>query len=342
MDDEQSIEQTHNYLRLALPLMSKNNIPFTPRNYFVWYKFISSGNEELSKVIDGMLEAGDLFSEDVNQTLYWRFCAEKDESELRKVREDLQQVLLTIHREVTELTGQTEEYEKFVSRSVTMLSEDSTIQEIRDVIGEIVDKTRVLSNLGKSIRHKLKETTEALEMLKKDFEEAKTEATTDFLTGVANRKSFDSALAALTNEATLNGHPLSLILLDIDRFKKFNDKYGHLIGDEVLRFVSRTIKEMVKGRDFLARFGGEEFAVILPQTPIEGAGILAESIRNFFYKAPLKAKATSMNLGTITVSIGVASHQPGESPETLIHRTDRMLYAAKKTGRNRVVDNLEK
>jgi diguanylate cyclase len=336
MDDRQLIEHTLTYFRLALPLMSKHNIPITPRNYSIWYKYVSSDEEELTGVIDGMIEAGDQFSEEVHEALYRRFCVGKDESELRKIREDLQQILLIIFNEVSELTGQTGEYERFVSSSVNMLSEDASIQEIRDVIGEIIDKTRALSEFGKSIRNKLKETTDALVMLKKDLEQAKTEATVDFLTGVANRRSFDSTLAAFTNEATLNGVPLSLLLIDIDRFKRFNDEYGHLTGDEVLKFIARKIKEMVKGRDLLARFGGEEFAVILPQTPLEGARILAESIRSFFSNTSLKATGTSKNLGSITVSIGVTSYQPGEVPEALIHRVDRALYAAKKTGKNRV------
>jgi diguanylate cyclase len=336
MDDRQLIEQTRSYIRLALPLMSKHNIPITPRNYSVWYKYVSSGVEELTRIINGMIEAGDQFSEEVNEALYRRFCAEKGESELRKIREDLQQVLLTILGEVTDLTGQTEEYERFVSNSVNRLSEDASIQEIRGVIGEIIDKTRILGKFGKSIRNKLEETTEALEMLKKDFAQAKTEATVDFLTEVANRRSFDSALAMFTNEATLNGQPLSLLLIDIDWFKRFNDEFGHLVGDEVLKFMARKIKEMVRGRDLLARFGGEEFAVILPQTPIEGARIVAESIRSFFSKTSLKAKGTARNLGNITVSIGVTSFRPGEPAEAFIHRADRALYAAKETGKNRV------
>jgi diguanylate cyclase len=336
MDNVELIEQTNSYLRLALPLMSKHTIPITPRNYSVWYKYVSSGDEALIKVIDKMLEAGDPFSEETNEDLYRRFCAQ-DESELRKIREDLQLLLWTTLKEVTDLTGQTEEYESFISISLNQLSEEASIQEIREVIKEIIEKTRAMGQFGKSIRNKLAKTTEALEMLKKDLEQTRIEATMDFLTGVANRKLFDSTLAELSDEAEMKGEPLSLLLIDIDDFKKFNDEHGHLIGDEVLKFVARQIKERVKGRDFLARFGGEEFAVILPQTPIEGAKIVAEGIRDFFTKTTLKTKATSKNLGNITVSIGVSSYLPGDSPDALLHRSDQALYSAKATGKNRTI-----
>ena len=256
MDNRNLIEEVHGYVRLALPLMSKQSIPVTPKNYSVWYLHVSGANEELSRIIDGMLQNGERFSEEKNEALYRQFCAEEDGADLRKVREDLQQVLLTILKEVTELTGQTEEYESFVSRSVNKLSEEASIQEIKNVISEIIDKTKTLGTFGKTVQHELRKTTEALEELKKDFERVSTEVIVDFLTGVANRKAFDHTIALCMDEAVTGNKDLSLLLVDIDNFKRFNDEFGHLVGDEVLKFVAKRIREMVKGRDFVARFGG--------------------------------------------------------------------------------------
>lgn len=338
MDTIPLLEQTRSYLRIALPLMSKFQIPTTPQNYTVWYKYVSYSDIDLNKVIDGMIEDGLPFTEGVNEELYRRFCIERDEVELRKIREDLKQVLLTILHEVTEFTDQTEEYENFVSKSVDMLSDDASVQEIRLVISEIIEKTKTLGQFGKSVRGKLNETTQALETLRKDFEQVKIEATLDFLTGIANRKHFERVLdQMISDQAVSEGHKFSLLLIDIDRFKNFNDEYGHLIGDEVLKFVAKKIKELIKGRDLLARFGGEEFSIILPDTPLEGARTVAESIREFFSSTSLKAKKSFQTLGSITVSIGIASYLPGNSPEELIHNADRALYAAKQAGRNRVM-----
>jgi diguanylate cyclase len=337
MNTLQLLEQTRQYIRLALPLMAKHHIPITPKNYTIWYKYVSSSDPDLTRAMEAMIQEGAPFTEEANETLYQKFGLGEDESELRKIREDLQQALLTIHKEVTEFNDQTDEYETFVNASVKALSEETTLEEIRGFIHEIVEKTKTLGQFGKSIRGRLKETTENLEILKRDFERIKAEAALDFLTGVANRKLFESTLEGMIREAAGPGdESLSLLLIDIDRFKNFNDEHGHLIGDEVLKFVAKKIREKVRGQDLVARFGGEEFAVILYQTALAGAKTVAESIRSFFAVTSLKAKMSSRNLGSVTVSIGVASFRSGDSPESLVHRADRGLYLAKREGRNRI------
>jgi diguanylate cyclase len=283
-----------------------------------------------------MLDKRESFSEETNESLYWHFCAERDENHLKDLRDDLQQVLATILTEVTELTGQTDKYESFISGSVKTLSGNPSPIEVKNIVKTIIDETKTLGSYGKTVQTKLVETTDVLETLKRDFEQAKTEALVDFLTGIPNRKAFDQTLTGWIAETTSDTESLSLLLIDIDHFKRFNDEFGHLIGDYVLKFVVKKIKELVKGRDFLARFGGEEFAVILPQTPLVGARTVAENIRSYFAQAELKEIATLKSLGKINVSIGVACYCVGESPETFISRSDRALYCAKNAGRNRV------
>jgi diguanylate cyclase len=336
MDQKQSNEAEHGYVRLALPLMAKHNVPTTPKNYTVWYEYVSGHNNELRKTIDKMIDKGETFTAEKNETLYRRFCTEKDEDELRKLRENLQLVLKTILGEVTKLSGETGKYESLVSESVEKLSEDLSVESIRKVVNEILVETRAVGKFGQEIQERLRETKQELDALQRKFEQAKTEAMMDFLTGVANRKAFDQALAACTGAAASGANDLCLLLIDIDHFKRFNDTFGHIVGDEVLKFVTKKTKEIVRGRDFLARFGGEEFAVILPGTPLEGAKTVAENIRSFFAQANLKSTLTSKKLGMITVSIGAASYRPGEPAQDFIDRCDQALYVAKNTGRNRV------
>lgn len=155
-------------------------------------------------------------------------------------------------------------------------------------------------------------------------------ATHDALTEAKNRRAFDEKIAEEWSRATRYGTPLSLVLLDVDKFKKFNDSFGHQAGDEVLKSVSRTVMSLVRGTDFFARYGGEEFALILPNTDIEGAMILAERLR-------ARVEATPWQEHIVTASFGVATIEPKlKRAEELIAASDEALYQSKDRGRNRV------
>jgi diguanylate cyclase len=139
------------------------------------------------------------------------------------------------------------------------------------------------------------------------------------------------AEALETNEA------MSLMLTDIDHFKTFNDNFGHLTGDQVLRLVAMSVKHNVKGEDTTARYGGEEFAVILPNTILRAAVTVAEHIRRAVMAKELVKLSTGEHLGRMTISIGVATLRKGDTGQSLIERADTCLYAAKRHGRNRVI-----
>nr|WP_269467884.1 GGDEF domain-containing protein [Devosia ureilytica] len=163
----------------------------------------------------------------------------------------------------------------------------------------------------------------------------------DSLTKIANRKSFDEGLEDAIREADKSRGPLSLILLDIDHFKNFNDTYGHQTGDQVLRLVAMTLKSNIKGKDLAARYGGEEFVAVLPSTDLEGAVIVAENVRKAIQAKELLKRSTNEKLGRITASFGVATFNSSDNAMSFIERADRCLYAAKHAGRNRVVSETE-
>ncbi len=137
--------------------------------------------------------------------------------------------------------------------------------------------------------------------------------------------------------ATATGEPLSLLVTDIDHFKAFNDRHGHQVGDAVLRLVADKLKRSVKGRDTVARYGGEEFVLLLPQTGPADATRLADQLRAEIAKSRLVVRNRGHDLGKVTISIGVATFEPGETTDNCFRRADQALYKAKNTGRNRVV-----
>jgi diguanylate cyclase len=159
----------------------------------------------------------------------------------------------------------------------------------------------------------------------------------DSLTGLANRKNFEQTLTLFAKAAADNHEPLSLMLLDIDHFKKFNDRHGHQTGDTVLQLVARTLSDNVKGQDLAARYGGEEFALLLPRTRSDQAARLGDNIRALIGARKLVKRGSGENLGQITISAGIAEYRPGESLSVFVQRADKALYAAKRQGRNRVV-----
>lgn len=331
---EELQHDAYRYLRLALPLMTKLNIPVTPENYMVWYKYVSGSDASLSEAIDVLLKDGAPFSPEKNGELYRTFCQKEGDEELvEEIKNSLQRIFKAVAAELTVLAVEATEYESFVSSTIDRLSDNPSVADIRNAADEIISATKTLGECGKTLRTQLDETTESFDVLKKKFVRAKKESSIDFLTGIPNRRHFDETLASMVRDTT---DSLSILLVDIDHFKKFNDEHGHLIGDNVLRLVAKMIKKNVKGKDIVCRFGGEEFAVILPETLLSGALSVAENIRGYFSKKSLRAVAEGKDLGVLTVSIGAACYSPGESPKDLLRRADRALYHAKNTGRNRV------
>ena len=177
-------------------------------------------------------------------------------------------------------------------------------------------------------------------LLQEELEQERKRASTDPLTGLANRRAFTEAL---THASQTTGAPgeLTLLMADIDHFKRINDTHGHLIGDRVIRFLAQVLQQNTKGKDLAARYGGEEFIVMLTNTGLRGAEVVAEAIRAAVADAKLVRSDNKQPLGQITVSLGVASYHPGEDPLETINRADQALYKSKQSGRNRVAVDMD-
>jgi diguanylate cyclase len=318
--------------------MAKYGVPITPKNYTTWYNYVSGENKELQEAIDSIIEKKEPCTEETNEKLYQRFAVEKEESILNGIQKEFHQTLLIVLGELNELSRQTQEYESTALMSVENLSEGMSIQDIRNILDEVIVATKEIRKSGEATQQRLKETKKTLQVLQQEFEQTKNELSVDFLTGVLNRKGFDETLEKSVREAT---NFLCLLIVDIDHFKKFNNKHGHIVGDEVLTFVAKNIQKKVRENDFVARYGGEEFAVILPKTTLLGAVTVAENVRVSIARLKLKKKGNSVKLGIISVSIGAAQYRQGESLKDLINRADQALYFAKDAGRNRVVTETE-
>ena len=159
--------------------------------------------------------------------------------------------------------------------------------------------------------------------------------TVDALTGIHNRYWFDKILPRLTVRMEKAGQPLSLVMFDIDHFKQFNDRYGHLCGDQAIHSVGRILTESLRPNELAARFGGDEFLILLPDLDLDQAERVAERIRGRVLNTPVKMGDGSSH-PAITISIGVAQARKGEAPKELLAAADSALYRAKQNGRNMI------
>ena len=208
---------------------------------------------------------------------------------------------------------------------------------VKTILGFISAETSKMVQYNKQLEKRLDQSSTMMGELKRDMERIRHQALTDGLTGLANRKAFDDQMGRILRDSKRDGSIFSLIMIDIDHFKSFNDKYGHQIGDQVLRLVAMTLVNEVKGQDMAARYGGEEFVIILPNTNENAARSAAENLRKAVEKKEVINRSTGDNLGQITISLGVAQYYGGiEEAEELIRRADMALYTSKDKGRNQV------
>ncbi len=165
------------------------------------------------------------------------------------------------------------------------------------------------------------------------FEKMQRQATTDGLTGLMNHRSFYEALEKELGRSRRYGGTLSLVMADIDNLKRLNDNYGHRVGDRVIKEISRRIKECIRQIDLAARYGGDEFAVILPSTTVEEAVVVSQRIVDSVSQSPLIWQRTKIPL---SISVGVGQYGPETNPEDITSGSDEALYLAKQSGKNRV------
>lgn len=201
---------------------------------------------------------------------------------------------------------------------------------VNDYLMRPIDRNELLARARTQLRRKC-----YADRLRDNVQASIEMAVVDTLTGLNNRRFFEMNFSASVEQAARRGKPLCLLLLDIDFFKRVNDSYGHDAGDQILKAFSARVRRVVRSSDLICRLGGEEFAVLMPDTPIEIGKIVAERVRGVV-ENDLFAYAPDAPPIRITTSIGLAERNGGDNPEALMRRADSALYQSKDRGRNRV------
>jgi diguanylate cyclase len=319
-------------------LMSDLHVAPSPENFKLFYAYFAGENPEVSAVIGDMVAGRRPFSPATLIELRLRFFADqRHDREAAEIGAKISGTLDSVMSRLQDAGKDTEAYGRTLSAASGELDGDHSPASVRKLVEGLITATKTMETRANVLETELQHSSHQVHELRSKLEVVRRESLTDSLTGIANRKAFDAELQKTLESAADSGRPVSLLMCDIDRFKNFNDTWGHQTGDQVLRLVANCLSENVKGRDTAARYGGEEFGVILPETALDVAVTLANQIRAAVEGKKLIKKSTGDILGTITISVGVACFNPKDNSVSLVQRADSCLYAAKGAGRNCVI-----
>lgn len=332
MSHANDISKAVTLLKQTLPEMNKRNIATTPENYAVWYEYVAGENQALINEINLLDLNKTAFTTEVHRDLYSRFIASARESAVNKLSDSVKEIINDFLKKVSAEGQGLNAYSEALSKFSESMQEANDFDAIKQMISALLEETHKREDATQEMQSTLESMAAEMKKLRTEVARLNAEATTDNLTKVNNRRAFDLDLEQLMSAATADKKPLTLVVLDIDGFGAFNKQFGQVIGDKVLRFVATLFKKNIKGGDSIARLNNDEFAILLPETDYTGALAVADNVREKLAKQTLSDSAAKIQLGTITVSAGVASHKENEFPEELMSRASACLREARKKG----------
>ncbi|MES0882176.1 GGDEF domain-containing protein [Roseibium sp. SCP14] len=337
MADEDDHKRTIKYGESAISYIKKNTLPAYPRSYELWYTYAAGFNQGLNRAINDTVKQNGRISTDEMLTLYGRFLSPT------RLGDRLDEVGTKVSREVEELvdsiklcTDATSDYGAALEQAGEKIKSVADPEKLQIYVTHLVKSTQNAVSSNRKLESQLLESKKHIESLQSALEAIRYESLTDELTTLNNRKHFENSIEKITDQSNESGRGFALLMTDIDHFKKFNDTYGHQTGDQVLRLVALAVKQNIKTQDVACRYGGEEFAIILPHTDLEEAKKIGESIRTAVMSKELVKRSTGENLGRVTISVGIACYQNMDTPHSILSRADEALYSAKNAGRNLV------
>jgi diguanylate cyclase len=327
-------QQSAEILRLLLPLMARQEAAFHPLNYAIWYEHTAGINPALTRMLEEGLSAKISLTESDVRRLYAQYIAGRDAEVSERMQAKLRQLLDEAARSTAGASEQVGKFEETLEGQEQLLGASRDGEVVRRVICELLGGTRQMLAVTTALSTTLAACAHEIVTMSERLEQAQSEALLDPLTGLNNRRGFRRAVERLEGcDGGLVG--ASLLVADIDNFKTINDTHGHLLGDKVIHSVAHVLRSNIKGRDIPVRLGGDEFAVLLPDTALSGAAVLAEKIRARVAQGRIRRADGADYIGQVTVSVGIAAAAKDEALDALLQRADEALYAAKRAGRNR-------
>lgn len=332
------LQQAAQYLKKALPLMLKYQIPTTPTNYALWYTYVGEQNLQLNAQLDEVISQYQTCPPTTAEVLYQQHIGDPKDLDVSNLRQNMDAMTTELAQSLKDTSVDTDAFRNKLEANFGKLSlleqEAISLEQVMDMVRGLVKESDDIINSTAYFTRQLDKAQQEIEALRQRLSTAEHDVMYDALTGCFNRRAFNLDISALLQQSP---EGTCLILSDIDHFKDFNDTYGHVLGDQVLRAVAKRMQENCRDGIKLYRFGGEEFAVLVPKSQLRIARHLAESLRRSLEKVTVRDRKQHASVGNISASFGVSEWQPKDTVAGFIERTDQFLYEAKRLGRNRVM-----
>lgn len=322
------------FLKLILKRMVDHPAAFTPFNYSIWYEYLAGLNPALSEALNKLLESNAKLDDDSVEAIYAQYISDYDINVQNELQEDIKQLLLNLAGFIAESDKQAISFGDSLQAYSVALKGKLNTKELDTLVKNMTRDTNMMRSSIQQLHVQLDASRQEVGLLHQELESARGDSMTDPLTGTLNRRGFESKANSFFSDHDSDNSSFCLLMLDIDHFKKINDTYGHSFGDKVICAIASALKSMVKGQDIIARLGGEEFAVLLPETNVTGAFVIAEKIRQTIERSKIRRLDNNEQIGGITISIGIAPCAKGCSRLKLIDQADKALYLSKQNGRN--------
>lgn len=323
----------------AVAEMEKAGVWPTPLNFELWLHFLGDPDGALGREMVRLISDGDIFTEGTSEMLAAEYLPRgRLSEEIRDAGAVLNRELSTVSDAIAKAQKSQAAYGQTLAGASAHLEGGTEPANLLGVVAELTQATSSVQKENATLERRLERSTREVARLRDHLEQVRRDAMTDALTNLANRKAFDEELLRACDDAEKKRQPMTLAVLDIDHFKRFNDTWGHQTGDQVLRYVASVIGRVSKAPRIAARYGGEEFAVIFPGESATLVEAALNSIREEVGTRALRRRSTNDELGAVTISAGLAQRRPGESGSALLDRADEALYASKRNGRNMVTN----
>jgi diguanylate cyclase len=334
--DELDFEYATAVAEKAVRSMSQQRVPPTPNNFHTWFKYSLGTSPDLKRAIDILVGNKRKFDATTNRDLFATYVAADtaDDVDVNNVSQQLHSVMASAKQYLTTAIADNRSQIRAIS-DVSDRSEAGLDPKL--LVENLLNELAKAATRATQLEARFVESTRELDAIRDSLSKSEERAKTDTLTDLPNRRALDEFFRKAQIAAMEKGEPLSVLLIDIDHFKTFNDNFGHGVGDQVLRLMASVLRDRVRENDLPARYGGEELIAVLPGANLATCVAVAERIRRSISECRITRRSTAEILPSITVSIGVGQFQLGESMADLIERCDRALYLAKSGGRNRVV-----